>query len=113
MANPKQFQTLKPIETLYPFELVSLDTGKIMLPSRQEGIFLIAIDHFTWWVEVNIVPQETSIAIETFVKDYILYCHKCPKRIQTDGGKLYISQIIMKFFAEYNIKYTITEPYYP
>ena len=59
------------------------------------------------------VLQETSIAIETFVKEHILYRHSCPRRIQTDGGRLYISQIMKEFFAEYNIKHTVTASYYP
>ena len=98
MANPKQFQTLKLIETSYPFELVLLDTGKIMLPFGQEGIFLIAIDHFTYWIEVKIVAHEKSINIETFVKEHILYRHGCPRRIQTDWERPYVFQIIKKFF---------------
>ena len=47
VAIKRQYQELRPIETLYPFELVSLDTGKITLPTGGEGIFLIAIDYFT------------------------------------------------------------------
>ena len=47
VAMKKQYKKLRPIETLYFFELISLDTRKITLPKGREGIFLIAIDHFT------------------------------------------------------------------
>ena len=54
-----------------------------------------------------------SINIETFVKEYILYRHGCPRRIQTDGERPYVSQIMKEFFQEYNITHTVTAPYHP
>ena len=63
-------------------------------------------------IKVKIVPQENSITIETFVKEYILYCHRCPRKIQTDERRPYVSQIIKEFLAENNIKYMVTAPYH-
>ena len=58
------------------------------------------------------MAYKTSINIETFVKEYIPYRYECPRRIQTDRGRLYISQIMKEFFQEYNIIHTVIAPYY-
>ena len=58
------------------------------------------------------MAYETSINIETFVKKYILYRHRCPRRIQTNRGRPYISQIMKEFLQEYNIIHNVTAPYH-
>ena len=39
--------------------------------------------------------------------------HKCPKWIQTDGGKPYVSARINSFFAKFNIVHEVAAPYHP
>ena len=39
--------------------------------------------------------------------------HGCPKRIQTDGDKPYMSAGINSFFAKFNIAHEVTAPYHP
>ena len=39
--------------------------------------------------------------------------HGCPKRIQTDGGKPYVSAGINNSFAKFNIVHEVTAPYHP
>ena len=39
--------------------------------------------------------------------------HRCPSRIQTDGGKPYMSAGINSFFAKFNIVHEVTSPYHP
>ena len=113
VAMKRQYQELRPKETLYLLELDFLDIGKITLPIGGEEISLMAINHFTKWIKVKVVAQETSIAIETFVKEYIIYRHGCPNRVQTNGERPYMSNLMREFFKENNIKYMITVPYYP
>ena len=77
----QQNQTLKLLETLYPFKLASLDTGKFMYVPGKIGIFLMAIDHFTRWVEIKIVFQETLLAIESIEQEFVLNRYRHPRRI--------------------------------
>ena len=58
VAKRKKYQVLKPIEMLYFFKLVLLDTGKITFPTGGEGVFLAAIDHFIQWMKVKVVSQK-------------------------------------------------------
>ena len=39
--------------------------------------------------------------------------HWCPKRTQTDCGKLYVSAGINSFFAKFNIVHELAAPYHP
>ena len=37
----------------------------------------------------------------------------CPKRIQTDGGKPYVSSGIKNFFVKFNVTHNVAAPYHP
>ena len=89
---------LKPIETHYPFELVSLDTGQLTFGNGKKVYFVVAIDHFTRWVEAQVLHEENSKSIMEFIMNNILFRHGCPARIQTDGGLPYVSEAIRHFF---------------
>ena len=54
------FRLLKPVEVNYPFELVSLDTVHVTMPSGNKKCIVVAIDHFIQWIEVGILTNETS-----------------------------------------------------
>ena len=46
------YQQMKSVKAVYPFQLVSLDTGVITYGNDQKFCFAVAVDHFTRWVEV-------------------------------------------------------------
>ena len=48
-----------------------------------------------------------------FIEREILMRHKCPSRIQTDGGKPYVSAVINNFFANLNIDHEVAAPNNP
>ena len=48
-----------------------------------------------------------------FIEQEILMRHGCPKRIQTDGGKLYVSAGINSFFDKFNILHEVSAPCHP
>ena len=62
------FRPLKPVEVNYPFELVSLNTVDITIPSVNKKYTVVAIDHFTQWIEVAILTHETSQSIMNFIE---------------------------------------------
>ena len=113
MSPFTNFRPLKPVEVSYPFELVSLDTAHITMPSGNKKYIVVAIDHFTRWIELAILTNETSQSIMNFIEREILMRHGCPKRIQTDGGKPYVSSGIKNFFAKFNVTHDIAAPYHP
>ena len=48
-----------------------------------------------------------------FIEHEILMRHRCPNRIQTDGGKLFVSAGINSFFTKFNIFHEVAAPYHP
>ena len=63
-ASPyTNFRSFNPVEASYPFELVSLDTAHITMPSGNKKYIVVAIDHFTRLIEVAILTNETSQSI--------------------------------------------------
>ena len=46
------YQQIKSVKAVYPFQLVSLETGVIMYGNNQKFCFVVAVDHFIRWVEV-------------------------------------------------------------
>ena len=92
---------------------MSLDTAHITMPSGNKKYIVVAIDHFTRWIEVAILTNETSQSIMNFIESEILMRHGCPKRIQTDGGKPYVSSGIKNFFAKFNVTHDIAAHYHP
>ena len=88
---------MKSVVVLYPFQIISLDTGCITYENDNKFYFVVAIDHFTRWIEVRVLQKENSEEIIQFLKDFIIYRHRCPAKIQSDGRKPYVSDVILNF----------------
>ena len=53
------FRPLKPVEVNYLFKLVSLGTAHITMPSGNKKYIVVAIDHYTQWIEVEVFTNKT------------------------------------------------------
>ena len=74
---------------------------------------MVAINHFTGWVEAQVLHEENSKSIMEFIINNILFRHGCPARIQTDGGLPYVSEAIRHFFRQWDIVHTVLAAYHP
>ena len=63
------YQHMKSVEAVYPFQMVSLDIGVITYGNNQKFSFVVAINHFTRWIKVQVLMHETSEEIIQFIKD--------------------------------------------
>ena len=80
---------MKPVEVKYPFELVSLDTAHITMPSGNKKYIVGEVDHFNQWIEVAILTHETSKSIMNFIEQEYWW-GMCPSMIQNYVGKPYV-----------------------
>ena len=89
------YKLLEPTKAFYPFQQVHLDTGQFTFANKngetKSEYFVVAIDHFTKWLEVEILSSETRQNIKKFVLEQIVFRHGCPQRIITDSGLPYVS----------------------
>ena len=107
------YQQIKSGEAVYPFQLVSLNTGVITCGNDQKFCFVVAVDHFTHWVKVQVLAHETSEEIIQFILDFIIFRHGCLSKSQTDGGKPYVLDAIFRFCQSFGLQHTVTAAYHP
>ena len=84
------YRNMKLVITIYPFQKISLDTWCTTYGNDSKFYFVVAVDHFTCWIEVRVLKKETSKEIIQFLKDFVIYWHGCPAKIQTDGRRPYV-----------------------
>lgn len=87
---------LRPIDSRYLFEMISLDTGHVTLNSGQREYFMVAIDHFTKWFNVQALIKETGNVLALFLRHAISFQHKCPEKLLTKNRPAYA----WRFFLE-------------
>ena len=107
------YRHMRLVEAVYPFQIISLDTGVITYGNDQKFCFVVAVDHFTRWIEVRVLGNETSEEIIQFIKDFIIFRHGCPAKIQTDGGRPYVSDAIFRFCESFGLQHIVTAAYHP
>ena len=94
---------LRPMETSYPFEKVAFDTGHITLPSGRREYFLVAVDLFTKWIEVQAVKHETGVQVAHFIEHCVFMRHGCPEQIISDQGPPYASKVVQELCDKWNV----------
>ena len=58
---------MKSVKVVFPFQIVSLDAGCITYKNEQIFYFVVAVDHYTQWIEVRMLLKETSEEIIQFI----------------------------------------------
>ena len=104
---------MKSVKLVFPLQIVSLDTECIAYENEQKFYFVVAVNPYTWCIKVWMLSKETLEEIIQFIKDFIIYRHKCPAKIQTDGGRPYASDAIYQFCQSFSLQHTVTAAYYP
>ena len=59
---------MRSVEAVYPFQIISLDTGVITYGNNQKFCFVVVMDYFTRWIEVRVLGWETSEEIIHIIK---------------------------------------------
>ena len=104
---------IRPISVSFPFEMVSMDTGYVSMSSGRMEYFVLAIDHFTKWVEIHAMTQETGAALATFLRHSIIFRHGCPEKLLTDNGPAYTSQDFKMECQKWGLRKYTSAPYHP
>ena len=96
---------LVPIETTSPFEIVGIDIlGPLKRTKDGYKYVLVCVDLFTNWVEAG--PLKTLTADETAQVFFrlIISRHGCPKKVLTDQGTQFTSNLFKLLCTQYGIK---------
>ena len=78
------------------FHTVSIDVmGPIKTTTSSTAQYIIAaVDHFTKWVEAEVISSPTAKVTASFIMSNIIARHSCPRIILMDNGTNFSSKLI-------------------
>ncbi|KAF9762929.1 Retrovirus-related Pol polyprotein from transposon [Nosema granulosis] len=95
----------KVILTSSPNELWEIDLFRRIVDRGKNKFILVAIDHFTKWVETKVIHKKTADEICKAIEEIIIQKHGIPKKILTDNGLEFKKQINNTLTKKYGIKW--------
>jgi hypothetical protein len=105
---------LQPIFSDQPFDIVGLDLfGPFKVSNAGNKTCLTITDHFSHWVELVPLPNETAAVVaDAFFNNWICR-YGCPKRVITDQGVQFVSDVFARLNELMQVKHKSTTPYHP
>ena len=105
LIHQKQEQ-LHSILSPWPFAKWGMDILGPFFPGKGQVKFLIvAIDHFTKWIEAKTLATITTQQVQQFIWKDIICRYGVPHTIITDNGRQFINKELAKFYTSLNIKH--------
>ena len=85
------------------------------LPESHQGnkYVLVVTDHFTRWVEIFAIPDQTATTCAEKILDEVIARFGCPYDLHSDQGRNYVSQIFVDLCKLLEIRKTRSSPYNP
>lgn len=71
----------------------------------QVKFLLVGIDHFTKWIEVELVATILAANVHKFLWKNIVYHFRIPNTLISDNGKLVIDKVVEEFLTNLGIKH--------
>ena len=111
--NRSERAPLVPIESQYPFEIVSMDFLKLCKSKGGYEYVLVVTDHFARYVQAYPTKNKSAkSAADKLYNNYILTCG-FPRQIHHDRGKEFDNMLFHRLHQLCGIKSTKTTPYHP
>jgi transposase InsO family protein len=105
---------LNPIVVHEPFELVVMDVlGPFHTTAKGNRFVLVITDHLSKWVTAIPMATTTSVAVAEALIERICLIHGMPRRIITDQGSNFNSEMITALYSALHIAKSTTTAYHP
>ena len=102
------------INSINPFQLVSMDLVALPITSQRNIAALVVIDHNSKWLTAVPVKNKSSTTISRILKYQILpNMIKIPVSILSDNGLEFKGRETEEVLKEFNIKHLYSSPYTP
>ena len=102
------------MQTGAPLDRLSTDImGPLPTSNRGNKYVLVVTDHFTRWVEIFAVPDQTAVTCAEKILDEVIARFGCPHDMHSDQGRNYVSQIFVDLCRMLEIRKTRSSPYNP
>ncbi|XP_057380292.1 uncharacterized protein LOC130702681 [Daphnia carinata] len=106
---------LQPIEPpSAPFELIGIDhLGPFKPTASGHRHIIVAIDYLSKWAEVAAVPDTSTQFVTSFLETNVVFRHGTPRRIISDQGTAFTSQMFAEWVARWNVKHILATAEHP
>ena len=111
--NVKERAPLIPIESTYPFEMVSIDFIQLDQCKGKFEYVLVVCDHFTRFVQMYATKNKNSKSAANKLFNEFILKYGFPKRIHHDRGREFNSKLFKTLHELSGIKSSNTTPYHP
>ncbi|KRH93508.1 pol polyprotein [Pseudoloma neurophilia] len=99
------------IETTRPNEIWQIDLlGPLKQSERGNKYILVAIDHYTKWLETAAIPNKSAEVVIKQVKQLILEKHGIPVKILTDNGLEFQNALRKSLCTQNNVDWQFSSP---
>ena len=97
-----------------PFQQVGIDVmGPLPRSLTGKRYIVVAVDHFTKWVEARALEEADAQSIAGFIYEDIITRHGIPQKITTDRGSEFVNDFIKIMTTVYKIHHIKTTAYHP
>ena len=104
---------LQSVESSRPFELVCTDITECPVTPRGNRYVLVIQDHFTKYVNVYPMPDQTAPTVAMCIfKDYVRE-HGVPESLHSDQGRQFEAAVVQELCTLLGIHKSRTTPYHP
>ena len=103
-----------PIGSPWPFAVWGMDIlGPFPTSTTHKKFLIVAIDHFTKWVEVEAVPTITEARIQHFFWKEVICRFGLPHTLIINNGKQFDNEKFKSFCSDLRIKLRFTSVAHP
>ena len=97
-----------------PFELISIDFVGPMDPKSEDFKYiLVVVDHFSRWAVTIPTLSQDAVVVAQSLMDEVYSKFGVPKRILSDRGTPFVSQLVKQLHDKLKVKSLLTSAYHP
>ena len=113
-TTTQQVGKLSSIPVFAPFELVGIDIlGPLPLSDDGNKWIVVFTDHFTKWAEAFPIANHDAKTIADLLVKNVMCRFGCPKKLVSDQGKEFMSQLVKGVLKSMGVEQLRTTPYHP
>jgi hypothetical protein len=113
--RPKKYikAPLKPIVVDGPFSILAMDILELPKTTAGNRYILVCVDYLTKWPECFPLSDQKADTIARILVEEVIARHGAPRKILTDRGANFMSEVIAEVTKIFNIHKISTSPYHP